>query len=53
MQTILSVLRKGQMGDAGAVFDLAPEFRLGVEPVSNKRWVMAGVKEAKLNNLTF
>jgi hypothetical protein len=29
---------KGQRGDAGAVFDLAPKSRLGVGPVSSKRW---------------
>ena len=29
---------KRQKGDAGAVFDLAPKSRLGVGPVSSKRW---------------
>jgi hypothetical protein len=29
---------KGQKGDAGAVFDLVPKSRPGIEPVSNKRW---------------
>ena len=35
---------KGQMGDAGAVFDLAPKSRLGVGPVSSKRWGDGGRK---------
>jgi hypothetical protein len=35
---------KGQKGDAGAVFDLAPKFRLGVGPVSSKRWGDGGRK---------
>jgi hypothetical protein len=34
-------------------FDLAPKSRLGVGPVSSKREVTAGAKEAKTNNLTF
>jgi hypothetical protein len=38
---------KRQRGEAGAVFDLAPDYRLGVGPVSSKWWVMAGVKKAK------
>jgi hypothetical protein len=29
---------KRQRGDAGAVFDLAPNYRLGVGPVSSKWW---------------
>ena len=44
---------KGQKGDAGAVFDLAPK----VGSVSDKRaangGVMAGVKKAKTNNHHF
>jgi hypothetical protein len=28
----------GWQGDAGAVFDLAPVYRLGVGPVSSKWW---------------
>ena len=35
---------KRQKGDAGAVFDLAPKFRLGVGPVSSKRWGDGGRK---------
>jgi hypothetical protein len=29
---------KREIGDAGAVFDLAPRLRLGVGPASSKRW---------------
>ena len=46
-------VEEGKEGDAGAVFDLARKSRLVVGPVSSKRWVMAGVKKAKTNNLTF
>ena len=35
---------KGQRGDAGAIFDLAPKSRLGVGPVSSKRWGDGGRK---------
>jgi hypothetical protein len=44
MQTILSVLRKGQMGDADMVFDLTSKFWFAVGPVSNKRWGDGGPK---------
>ena len=43
---------KGQRGDAGAVFDLAPKCRLGVGPVSSKRWGDGGRKIGEENNLT-
>jgi hypothetical protein len=35
---------EGKEGDAGAVFDLAPKSRLGVGPVSSKRWGDGGRK---------
>jgi hypothetical protein len=38
---------KGQRGDAGAVFDLAPESRFGVGPVSSKRWGDGGRKKRR------
>ena len=38
---------KGQKGDAGAVFDLAPKSRLGVGPVSSKRWGDGGRKKGE------
>jgi hypothetical protein len=38
---------KGQRGDAGAVFDLAPKCRLGVGPVSSKRWGDGGRKKGE------
>ena len=38
---------KGQMGDAGAVFDLAPKSRLGVGPVSSKWWGDGGRKKGE------
>ena len=44
---------KGQRGDAGAVFDLAPKSRLGVGPVSSKRRGDGGRKKGEENNLTF
>jgi hypothetical protein len=42
-----------QEGDAGAIFDLAPKSRLGVESAGSKRGVKAGVKKAKTNNHYF
>jgi len=38
---------KGQRGDAGAVFDLAPKYRRGVGPVSSKRWGDGGRKKGE------
>jgi hypothetical protein len=38
---------KREIGDAGAVFDLAPKFRLGVGPVSSKRWGDGGRKNGE------
>jgi hypothetical protein len=35
------------MGDAGAVFDLAPKSRLGVGPVSSKWWGDGGRKKGE------
>jgi len=43
---------KGQRGDAGAVFDLASNYRLGVGPVSSKRWGDGGRKTGEENNRT-
>ena len=42
---------KGQKGDAGAVFDLAPKSRPGVGPVSSKRWGDGVRKKGEENNL--
>ena len=42
---------KGQKGDAGAVFDLAPERRLGVGQASSKRWGDGVRKKGEENNL--
>ena len=36
-----------ERGDAGAVFDLAPKFRLGVGPASSKRWGDGGRKKGE------
>ena len=38
---------KGQRGDAGARFDLAPNTRPGVGPVSSKRWGDGGRKKGE------
>ena len=43
---------KGQKGDAGAVFDLAPNVGLVSDRRAANGWVMACVKKAKKNNLT-
>jgi len=46
------IVAKGQKGDAGAVFDLAPDYRLGVVRASSK-WRGDGVrKEGEDNNPT-
>ena len=42
---------EGQEGDAGAVFDLASRFRLGVGPVSSKRWGDGGRKTGEETTL--
>ena len=42
---------KGQKGDAGAVFDLAPEVGAVSDQRAAKGRVTAGVKKAKTNNL--
>jgi hypothetical protein len=44
---------KGQKGDAGAVFDLAPKSRLGVGPVSSKRWGDGGRKKGEEKQPSF
>ena len=43
---------KGQKGDAGAVFDLAPDPGSVSDQRAASGWVTAGVKKAKTNNLT-
>ena len=44
---------EGQEGDAGAVLDLASNLGLMSDQREAKGGVMAGVKKAKTNNLTF
>jgi hypothetical protein len=41
---------KGQKGDAGATFEFAPEFRLGVGHASSQRWGDGVRKKGEENN---